>query len=60
MDTDDLKSQQQKPALKNLEEVSIEALAEYIAELEAEIARVREAIKGKKGAQSDADQFFKT
>ncbi|HIM24616.1 MAG TPA: DUF1192 domain-containing protein [Rhodospirillales bacterium] len=60
MDTDDLESQQQKPALKNLEEVSIEALAEYIAELEAEIARVREAIKGKKGAQSDADQFFKT
>ena len=60
MDTDDLESQQQKPALKNLEEVSIEALAEYIAELEAEIARVREAIKGKKGAQSNADQFFKT
>ena len=60
MDTDDLESQQQKPALKNLEEVSIEALAEYIAELEAEIARVREAIKGKTGAQSDADQFFKT
>ena len=60
MDTDDFESQQQKPALKNLEEVSIEALAEYIAELEAEIARVREAIKGKKGAQSDADQFFKT
>jgi len=60
MDTDDLESQQQKPALKNLEEVSIEALAEYIAELEAEIARTREAIKGKKGAQSDADQFFKT
>lgn len=60
MDTDDLESQQQKTALKNLEEMSIEALAEYIAELEAEIARVREAIKGKKGAQSDADQFFKT
>ena len=60
MDTDDLEPQQQKPALKNLEEVSIEALAEYIAELEAEIARVREAIKGKKGAQSDADQLFKT
>ena len=60
MDTDDLEPQQQKPALKNLEEMSIEALAEYIAELEAAIARVREAIKGKKGAQSDADQFFKT
>jgi len=60
MDTDDLESQQQKLALKNLEEMSIEALAEYIAELEAEIARVREAFKGKKGAQSDSDQFFKT
>ncbi|HJO74816.1 MAG TPA: DUF1192 domain-containing protein [Rhodospirillales bacterium] len=59
MDTDDLEPQQQKPAPKNLEEMSIEALDEYIGNLEAEIARVREAIKGKQGAQSDADQFFK-
>jgi uncharacterized small protein (DUF1192 family) len=59
MDTDDLEPQQQKPAPKNLEEMSIEALGEYIGGLEAEIARVREAIKGKQGAQSDADQFFK-
>ncbi len=59
MDTDDLEPQKQKPAPKNLDEMSIEALGEYIDELEAEIARVREAIKGKKSALSDAGRFFK-
>ena len=59
MDTDDLEPQKQKPALKNLEEMSIEALGEYIDELEAEIARVGEAIKSKKSALTDADHFFK-
>jgi uncharacterized small protein (DUF1192 family) len=59
MNTDDLEPQKQKPAPKNLEEMSIEALGEYIDELEAEIARVREAIKGKKSALTDADNFFK-
>ena len=60
MDTDDLEPQKQKKlAPKNLEEMSIEALGEYIDELEAEIARVREAIKGKKSALTDADHFFK-
>ena len=59
MDTDDLEPQKQKPAPKNLEKMSIEALGEHIDELEAEIARVREAIKGKKSALTDADHFFK-
>ena len=59
MDTDDLEPQKQKPAPKKLEEMSIEALGEYIDELEAEIARVREATKGKKSALTDADHFFK-
>ena len=59
MDIDDLEPQKQKPTLKNLEIMSIEALGEYIDELEAEIARVREAIKGKKSALTDADHFFK-
>ena len=59
MDTDDLEPQKQKPAPKKLEEMSIEALGEYIDELEAEIARVREAIKGKKSALTDAVHFFK-
>ena len=59
MDTDDLEPQKQKPAPKKLEEMSIEALGEYIDELEAEIARVRETIKGKKSALTAADHFFK-
>lgn len=59
MDTDDLEPEQKKPEPKNLEEMSIEALEEYIAELEAEIARVREAIDGKEVARSGAEQFFK-
>ena len=59
MDTDDLEPQKQKPTPKNLEKMSIEALGEYIDELEAEIARVRETIKGKKSALTDADHFFK-
>ena len=59
MDTDDLEPQKLKPAPKKLEEMSIEALGEYIDELEAEITRVREAIKGKKSALTAADQIFK-
>ena len=61
MDTGDLElqHQKQKPEPKNLEELSIEALGEYIAELEAEIARIREAIAGKENARKGADQFFK-
>ncbi len=61
METDDLEPQhqKQKPAPKNLEDLSIEALGEYIAELEAEIARVREAISGKETARKGAEQFFK-
>ena len=35
MYTDDLEPQKQKPAPKKLEEMSIEALGEYIDELEA-------------------------
>lgn len=61
MEPDDLEPQHQKRKLepKNLEELSIEALGEYIAELEAEIARVREAITGKEAARNGAEQFFK-
>jgi uncharacterized small protein (DUF1192 family) len=59
MDTNDLEPEQKKPEPKNLEEMSIEALEEYIAELEAEIARVREVIAGKEVARSGAEQFFK-
>jgi len=60
MDADDLEPQKQKPAPKNLEVMSIAALKEYIGDLEAEIARVREAIAGKEKARTGADRFFRT
>ncbi len=59
MDADDLEPKKQKSAPKNLEVMSITALEEYIDELDAEIARVRQAIAGKEKARSSADRFFK-
>ena len=58
MDTDDLEPVK-KLAPKILDEMSMKALGEYIAELEAEISRVRESISGKEGAQVTAETFFK-
>ncbi len=45
---------------KNLEVLSIEALHQYISELEAEIERTREAVSGKELARASADTFFKS
>ncbi|MCG8508630.1 MAG: DUF1192 domain-containing protein [Rhodospirillales bacterium] len=59
MDTDDLEPIRPKPEPMNLEEMSIEALTDYIVELEAEIGRVRATIEAKKAALTDADSFFK-
>ena len=59
VDTDDLEPLREIPKPKNLEVMSIEALHEYIADLEAEIARAREMIAGKEAAQLSADSFFK-
>ena len=59
MDIDDLEPQHQKPKPKNLDEMSIEALGEYIADLESEIARARETISAKQSAQHAADSVFK-
>lgn len=59
MEPEDLEPKTQKPALKNLEVLSIEALGEYIEELEAEIERVRGAIKVKEAARAGAEAFFK-
>lgn len=59
MDIDDLEPQGEKPKPRDLEVMSIEALAEYIAELESEIVRARESIAAKQAAQADADSFFR-
>ena len=60
MDVDDLERQKKKPELKNLEVMSIEALNDYIGDLETEITRVRETIKAKEAARQSADSFFKS
>lgn len=60
MDTDDLEPRKPKQVEpKDLEVMSVEALGEYIDELEAEINRVRQAIAVKRDARSAADAFFK-
>jgi len=59
MDLDDLEPRNEKPEPRNLDVMSIEALDEYIAELEAEIARIRQAIAAKKDARAGADSVFK-
>ncbi len=58
MDPEDLEPKTKKPAPKNLEVMSIEALQEYVGELEAEIARVRETIAAKEKARVGAETLF--
>jgi len=59
MDSDDLEPPKKKAAPKDLDIMSIEALGEYIAALEAEIARARAAIGAKEAARSGAESVFK-
>jgi len=60
MDTDELEPPVRKQGLKDLEVMSIEALHEYIAELDVEISRARSMIESKHGARDGAEQFFKS
>ncbi len=59
VDADDLEPRKARPAPKNLEPLSIEELDDYIAELEAEIERVRADIAAKQGHRSGAEAAFK-
>jgi uncharacterized small protein (DUF1192 family) len=59
MDEDEPLARETKTAPKNLEAMSIEALEEYIAELEEEIARVGAAIEEKRKLRSGADELFR-
>lgn len=56
---DDLDPKTKKPAPVDLTLMSIEDLTTRIAEHEAEIARMKEAIKGKQAQRSTADALFK-
>ena len=44
----------------DLDVMSVEALGEYIEELEAEIERVKAKISSKKDARGAAESFFKS
>ncbi len=59
MDFDELEPVKKKKPLKDLQSLSIEALGEYIEELEAEIVRTRDAIAVKEKAREGAESFFK-
>ena len=59
MDIDDLEPAKKKPAPKNLEIMSIEALREYIDELSAEIRRAEETIAAKEKARAGAESVFR-
>jgi uncharacterized small protein (DUF1192 family) len=59
MDTDDLEPIKKKPAPKDLEVMSIEALREYIEDLQAEIRRAEQAIAAKDKARAGAEAVFK-
>ena len=59
MDLDDLEPKNVKPKPINLEVMSIEALYDYISELENEIHRTREEISAKEVAREGAEKVFK-
>ena len=59
MDEQDLEPLTKRKKPKDLDVMSVEALEEYIAELEAEIARARAAIAGKQSHKAAAESFFK-
>jgi uncharacterized small protein (DUF1192 family) len=59
LDTDDLEPLRPKPTALELETLSVEELTRYIAELEAEIGRVKAAIAAKQDHRSSAETFFK-
>jgi uncharacterized small protein (DUF1192 family) len=59
MDEQELEPLTKRPKLKDLDVMSIEALNDYIAGLEAEIERARAAIAAKESHKTAAESFFK-
>ncbi len=59
MDEQDLTPQKGPTKLRELDPLSIEELEEYIAELEAEIRRVREDIEKKQRHRAGVEGLFK-
>lgn len=59
MDTDDLEPSKSKAGQKDLDEMSIEAIGEYIVDLQNEIKRAETVVKSKHAARAGAAAFFK-
>ena len=59
MEPEDLEPKKRKIEPKNLDVMGVKELDDYIAELEAEIARVRAVIAKKTTHRSAAESFFK-
>ncbi|MFP6749844.1 MAG: DUF1192 domain-containing protein [Alphaproteobacteria bacterium] len=59
MDTDDLEPPRTPSGKPDLQMMSVEQLRDYIAEMESEIARVREIIATKHDARGAAESVFK-
>ena len=59
MDADDLEPRNKPKAPRNLDPMSVDELNGYIAELEGEIARTRQAIARKQASRAGAEAFFK-
>jgi uncharacterized small protein (DUF1192 family) len=59
MDMDELEPRRKPVPLKPLEPLSVGELEEYIASLEAEIARVKSAIAAKQSHRAGLDSLFK-
>jgi uncharacterized small protein (DUF1192 family) len=60
MDLEELDPRPKKPKPKDLGSISVPELNDYIALLEAEIARVREEIARKSAHKEAAGRFFKS
>jgi uncharacterized small protein (DUF1192 family) len=59
MEEQDLEPLTKRKKLKDLDVMSVDALNEYIAGMEAEIERARAAIAAKQSHKSAAESFFK-
>jgi uncharacterized small protein (DUF1192 family) len=59
IDADDLEPLKKKPKPRDLDTLSIEELNDYIADMETEIARVRDKIKAKTSHSAAAAALFR-
>jgi len=59
MDWEELEPKNKKQPLKDLEVMSIEAIGEYIDDLNEEIVRCEKEIEKKNAAKAGAEAFFK-